>query len=303
MNTETLVELSGKLRARYGLCLDELRETGVDCAKYDNVFWGAPSDWEETTDACQYTLANLLFTLGSPDELTPPEECEYPRVFASFLDGCYTVFGHAGALTDWKEYKKLEAFQENEYRIKLSGYAGNSPESARWILVGASNAKGHLPPRFGGKPRVIKRSTPCLDGVSLHVDLTWDALSLHIRSADGTLRSLVLHWWGLGVYLKSIAEDFVRIENAKDIKEKLLAKKMAISIPGEVHPRGVQPSELMLDAYVNRLRHLLPYSPESDIRLTGWFAGKLLQEEVEAQLGHRYANITFGYPYKNWKYE
>lgn len=304
MNHRTLIELSRKLRERYGLCLEALKaaEAAFDSQGYDEVFWGAPDAWEEVTDARQLTIANLLYKPGPPGATEEPATYTYPRVCASFLDGCYTVHGHAGEFADWVTLEHLLPYQEKHYRRGQRGYASNMPEAARWILVGARKSQGHAPMRCAGTPRYEPR-TPCMDGVSLHVDLTWDALVLHISGADNELCRLVLPQWGVKARLHALGNsDIASPENEPRIKH-MLVKNQVIQLPGKDCPLQVRPQDLRMAPYVNRLCHLLPYAPESELRLTGWFTGALLRAEAEAWLSPRYRKLVFGYPYDTWRYE
>ncbi len=304
MDYRTLLELSRRLRERYGFCLDALKaaDTAFDSQRYDEIFWGEPKDWDEVTDSRQVTIANLLHKPGAPGATDEPAECSYPRVCVSFLDGCYTVYGHAGELADWVTLEHLLPYQENHYRREQRGYAGNTPETARWILVGARKSQGHAPMRCAGTPRYEPR-TPCMDGVSLHADLTWDALVLHICGEDHTLHRLELPRWGVKACLHALGNaDIASPENESRIKH-MLVKNQVIQLPGEDCPLQVRPQDLRMAPYVNRLCHLLPYAPEAELRLTGWFTGALLRAEAEAWLSLRYRKLLFGYPYDAWRYE
>lgn len=304
MDYRTLIELSRRLRERYGFCLDALKaaDTAFDSQRYDEIFWGEPEDWDEVTDSRQVTIANLLHKPGAPGATDEPAECSYPRVCVSFLDDCYTVHGHAGEMADWVTLAHLEPYQENHYRREQRGYAGNTPETARWILVGARKSQGHAPMRCAGTPRYEPR-TPCMDGVSVHADLTWDALVLHISGADAALRRLELPQWGVKACLRRLEnQDISSPENVACIKH-MLARNLVIQIPGEDCPQQVRPQDLRMDSYIRRLCHLLPYAPEAELRLTGWFTGALLRAEAEAWLSPRYRKLVFGYPYDTWRYE
>lgn len=306
VNSDTLLHLSQQLRTRYNLCREALTaESGRirTPQDFDSVFWGEPAEWDETLTPTDTTLANLLFPLvASPPQQVSEGEYDYPRVFASFLDDCYSIRNHSGKYSEWKEIEKFAPFQENVYRSHLSTYTDNSPKTARWIIVGGSPDMGHKPRKTATLP-IFKPRTPCLDGVSLHADLTWDALIIHIRCANfPTPRRLELPRWGIGHNLKQVDKRFTLQENTAYIKE-MLAKNVSAQITTDEGLTPIHPKQLQVDTYINRLRHLLPYAPEHSIRLTGWFSGALMQNQAKTMLSGRFKDIQFTYPYDSWSYE
>lgn len=305
MDVETLIDLSRLLRERHSLCTQKLSraQAAFTSQDYDDIFWGEPGDWPETESAEQRTIANLLYLpLETPREAIPKQRpCDYPRVFASFLDGCYTIRRRAGELTDWETLEHFTPFDESTFQRKLSVYTDNAPEQARWIIVGGSSALGQMPRKCHGK-LLIPRS-PCMCGVSIHADLTWDALSLHIHQKRNPQEvSLRLGRWGLSAYLRSVNELFLIEENAENIK-KILAEKESQQMISEDGLVSVLPRELQMRSYVKRLCHLLPYAPDASVRLTGWFSSLLLEDEVTEWLSPRFKDITLYYPYMYWSYE
>lgn len=305
-NTDTLLHLSRQLRSRFNICREALtaESAGINTPHdFDSVFWGEPAEWDETHAPTDKTLANLLFTLvASPPQQISEKEYDYPRVFASFLDAYYSIRNHSGQYSEWKEIEKFAPFQEHSYSTKLSTYTDNSPEKARWIIVGGSPDIGHKP-RKSATPPIFKPRTPCLDGVSLHADLTWDALIIHIRCANfQTPRRLELPRWGISHNLKLVDERFTLPENTAVIKE-MLAKNVSATIITDEGLIPIHPEQLQVGTYINRLQHLLPYAPEHSIRLTGWFSGELVQKQVKTMLSDRFRDIQFTYPYDSWHYE
>lgn len=306
MDAKTLVDLSRQLRDRHRLCRERLScaQANFSPQDYDDIFWGSPSDWPDTASAKQLTLANLLFDIGeaSRSEVIAAQPCDYPRVFASFLDGCYTIRSHAGEKTNWKVQEHFAPFDEKVFRRNLNDYTDNSPERARWIIVGGRSSLGQKPRKYAGELQMIPRS-PCMSGVALHADLTWDALTIHVNhSRSDQLRTLKLAGWGLSAYIKSVSEIFRHSENEYATK-KMLAEKVSQKMISESGLVSVRPDELCLHRYLNRLRHLLPYAPGQAVRLTGWFSSELMKDESNKLLTPRFNNITYTYPYQDWSYE
>lgn len=299
MDVKTLIDLSRQLRERHSLCMQQLSRARADFTPrdYDDIFWGSPRDWPATERAEQWTLSNLLYLpLETPREAPPkPQSCDYPRVFASFLDGCYTIRRRAGEMTNWETLEHFSPFDENVFQRKLSVYTDNSPTQAWWIIVGGSSSLGQIPRKYQSKFQIPR--SPCMVGVSIHADLTWDALSLHIhQSRHPQDVTLILERWGLSAYLQSVSDLFCIEENAQTIK-KMLAEKESQQLISKNGLVSVLPKELNMRSYVKRLRHLLPYAPDISVRLTGWFSSKLLEDEVDELLRPRFEKLTLNYPY------
>lgn len=294
------------MRNRHSLCLNALenRFSVFDAQCYDEVFWGSPDDWDEVTMSTQHTIANILYRPGNcPAIEEEVKSYGYPCVFASFWDDFYTIKSYAsGEFSDWETTEHLTSYNENAYRTNLNKYTDNLPEKAHWIIVGGLKHRGHEPRKCGAPP-IYKLRTPCLTGVAIHADLTWRNLEIHIHDTSRQcIISKKLPKWGIGNYLESLNDYFCKPVNECTLKQ-ILAGNITQQLISEDGLQTVHPDELQVSAYLKRLLHLLPYSPECNIRLTGWFSSDLVANVTTMLLKDRYRDLLFSYPYKTWQYE
>lgn len=304
--TSIQIALAEQVRTRWVECLQSFRsaKSSYSGAEYDRAFWQNPEDWPEFLAENKQSVANILFKPENQPEGTLAQEADYPYVFAEYLDGVYSVCLKPCADFDWKRFDDAEfsPFHKRQFDKLRPKFTDQRDREAVWAVIGGEGDKEFCP-NVSARIHRLKRVTPeALQGVSIHADLTLDSLELQIAEA-GNIRRISLPQWGVLSYLSRFHPQLTAERNRGSLYS--LLKNSATYITDEEgnFADDIEPRELMLSVYVNRLQHLIPFMPECALRLTGWFCCELLQQEVDTQIKPRVRSIHFGYPYQTINYE
>ena len=270
--------------------------------RYNTAFWGSPADWDEIAPQ-QESVANLLF---SPSLQTKSHESAHIPcvcIFADVLDGYIRLHRNLG-LSDssWQEdyepWHKLDPITFSRNIDKIQDKRTN--EEVYWCLNGEGRELRPVLEQEAKNARVTELDRfPDMDGVSVHVDLTMDELSVAYREEGGKtgLRIVRLPAWGLRAWLESI-------KGAAFLKEPESTKEMLIRNQGIALPTGghLLPIDVDCAGYLKRLANMLPFNLELRVRFTGWLSSKAFLQAAQDSIGSRFANISFTHSYQTSPY-
>lgn len=300
------IALAEQVRTRWVECLQSFRsaKSSYSGAEYDRVFWQNPEDWPEFRSENKQSVANILFKPENHLKGALDQEADYPFVFAEYLDGVYNVCLKPCADFDWKCFDDADfsPFHKRQFDKLRPKFTDQRDHEAVWTVIGGDGDEEFCP-NVAARIHRLNRVTPeALQGVAIHVDLTFDSLELQIVEANN-VRRISLPQWGVLNYLSRVHPQLTAQRNRSSLYSLLKNSATYITDAEGNFADDIEPRELMMSVYVNRLQHLIPFMPESNLRLTGWFCCELLQQEVEKQITPRVRAIHFGYPYQTINYE
>lgn len=300
--------LSEQLRKRWNVALshmDEIASSSNKAQAYDEAFWGAAQDWCEI-EPQQYSLANLLFALRRRGKKLS-HECVVEGktlLYADMVDGYLSIHRLQGIDgVTWEEYAYCFERFGTDFIRKIPKYE-NHAEETRWCAAGMEDETefGRLCAALKEKKCSSRKRFPDMDGVSLHADLSLDALRIaYDVEGETSPRILVLPAWGLRSWLKGLERPFFA-ENIDTTLKMLIDNKSTAFVQGEQLVRAL-PEDVECNRYLHLLLNLLPFRQDIAVRATGWLSSKAFQMVAEPIFNKRFAKVTFTASYQTYSYE
>lgn len=292
MSNSELCRISPILRKRWQLAA---RAACESLSVYDEAFWGTPWEWD-SVGVDQHTIADLLFPLAETELVGNSHEQQYSQtcLYADWVDGYLTLHRHGVYKNaQWEPFiEKWLRFNRSSFEPKIRTYQGNE-ESAKWCIAADTEAEViGLKSCLRRASLCEKRRFPDMDGVMIHVDLTWAALRVaYVLSDESSPRIVELPLWGWRSWLSHAAENEPLLLADFSYIEKMMVENQSSMFFKDNVRYTLLPSALKCTEYIQLLLNLLPYQEEASVRITGWLTTKVFSSAITEHMHARFASI------------